>query len=115
MTATGIEVILTSSLELGSFSAELEGKDHSRPGISLMLVEAPSGRGPSLHVHDYTEVFVVLEGSATFSDGEQKLDVNEGNIVIVPAGQPHAFTNTGGVPLKQIDIHVADAFRTEWL
>jgi len=108
-------VIPISSLELGNFSAELQGKDHGGPGISVILVEAPPGRGPSLHVHDYAEMLVVLEGTATFSDGSQEREVTAGNIVIVPAGQPHSFTNTGEGVLKQVDVHVADAFGTRWL
>ena len=111
----GITVVPLSGLESGNFSVELQGKDCGRPGISLILVEAPPGRGPSLHKHDYAEIMIVQEGSGTFSDGVASLEVSAGSIVIVAAGQPHAFTNTGDAPLKQIDIHVADAFATDWL
>jgi mannose-6-phosphate isomerase-like protein (cupin superfamily) len=111
----GITVIPRSELESGNFSVELQGKDCGMPGISLILVEAPPGRGPSLHKHDYAEIIVVQEGSGTFSDGARSLEVSAGSIVIVAAGQPHAFTNTGDGPLKQIDVHVADAFATDWL
>ena len=41
--------------------------------------------------------------------------VGAGSVVIVAAGEPHGFTNTGDGPLRQIDIHVADAFSTDWL
>jgi mannose-6-phosphate isomerase-like protein (cupin superfamily) len=58
---------------------------------------------------------IVLEGSATFTDGVETREVGAGNVVVIPAGEPHAFTNSGEGPLKQIDIHVADAFATEWL
>jgi mannose-6-phosphate isomerase-like protein (cupin superfamily) len=110
-----MRVIATSALEAGNFSAELQGKDCGDPGVSLIIVDAAPGRGPSLHTHEYAEVMIVLEGTATFTDGVSSREVGAGNVVVIPAGEPHAFTNTGDVPLKQIDIHVADAFATEWL
>jgi quercetin dioxygenase-like cupin family protein len=110
-----ITVLPVASLPTSHFSRELEGKDAGHPGVSLILVEAPPGRGPSLHTHDYAEVMIVLEGTATFTDGEESNEVTAGSVVVIPAGQPHAFTNTGDAMLRQIDIHVADAFATEWL
>ena len=58
---------------------------------------------------------IVQEGTATFTDGQTEREVGAGHVVIIPAGEPHAFKNTGDGRLKQIDIHVADAFGTEWL
>jgi len=34
---------------------------------------------------------------------------------VIPAGEPHGFKNTGDGQLRQIDIHMADAFDTAWL
>lgn len=110
-----MKVIPTSALDPGNFSAELQGRDHGEPGVSLILVDAAPGRGPSLHKHEYAELMIVLEGTATFTDGVTSREVTAGNVVIIPAGEPHAFTNSGHEPLRQIDIHVADAFATEWL
>jgi mannose-6-phosphate isomerase-like protein (cupin superfamily) len=42
-------------------------------------------------------------------------DLPLSNLVVVPAGVPHAFTNTGDEPLRQIDIHVSPDFDTTWL
>ena len=110
-----MEVIPTAALERSNFSLELQGKDHGDPGASLILVDAAPGRGPSLHTHAYAEIMVILEGTATFTDGAGSREVGAGHVVIVPAGEPHGFTNTGAGPLRQTDIHVADAFATEWL
>jgi mannose-6-phosphate isomerase-like protein (cupin superfamily) len=110
-----MKIIPTSSLDTSNFSLELQGKDCGSPGVSLILVDAAPGRGPSLHTHDYAEVMIIQEGTATFTDGTTETEVGAGNIVIVGAGEPHAFTNTGDGPLRQIDIHVADAFSTDWL
>jgi quercetin dioxygenase-like cupin family protein len=110
-----MQVIPTTSLDPSNFAVELQGKDHGNPGISLILVDAAPGRGPSLHTHPYAEIMIVQEGSATFTDGQNQREVEAGNVVVIPAGEPHGFKNTGEGHLKQIDIHVADGFQTDWL
>lgn len=110
-----MHVIPTTELPTGTFSLELEGKDHGRPGVSIILVDAEPGAGPALHRHDYAEVMIVQSGTATFTDGRSTWEVTAGNVVIIPAGEPHAFRNTGDGRLQQIDIHAADAFATDWL
>ncbi|HET6548328.1 MAG TPA: cupin domain-containing protein, partial [Solirubrobacter sp.] len=83
--------------------------------ITILFVDAPPGRGPSLHRHPYAEVLIVQEGEATFTLGEEEREVRAGDIVVAHANQPHAFVNTGDGPLKQIDIHLSPSFSTEWL
>jgi quercetin dioxygenase-like cupin family protein len=39
-----------------------------------------------LHTHPYEEVFVTLEGEATFTVGEDTIEVGAGQIVVAPAG-----------------------------
>src|SRR3954447_6464691 len=99
----------------GQFSREFIGADHGGTGISIIFVEAAPGRGPSLHRHEYAEVFIVQEGRATLRVGEQELEIEAGQLVVVPAGVPHGFTNSGDGPLRQIDIHLSPRFVTEWL
>lgn len=94
---------------------EFEGYEHGGTGISMNFVDAAPGSGPSLHRHDYDEVFVVQEGQATMTAGDRELVVSAGDIVVVPAGQPHAFVNSGEGPLRQIDIHLSPRYVTEWL
>ena len=106
--------ILVSDLKGGESATLFEGRDHGST-VSCFLIHNSPGEGPGLHRHPYEETFIVQEGSATFTDGETERDVGAGNVVIIPAGEPHGFTNTGGSRLRQIDIHVADVFKTEWL
>jgi mannose-6-phosphate isomerase-like protein (cupin superfamily) len=35
--------------------------------------------------------------------------------VIVPAGVPHKFVNSGSGPLRQLDIHASRSMITTWL
>jgi mannose-6-phosphate isomerase-like protein (cupin superfamily) len=94
---------------------EFEGHEHGGTGISMIFVDADPGRGPALHRHDYDEVFIVQEGQATMTAGDRTIEVSAGDIVVVPAGQPHAFVNSGDGRLRQIDIHLSPRYVTEWL
>ena len=68
-----------------------------------------------LHQHPYEEVFIIQEGSSTFTVGDKTLKAHAGQIVIAPANAPHKFVNSGTVQLKQIDIRVSKNIKTEWL
>src|SRR4051812_35137572 len=99
----------------GETSRELVGADVGGVGVCLIFVDAPPGAGPSPHQHPYEEVFITLEGEATFRAGDAEIVARAGDIVVVPPDMPHAFTNTGDGPLRQIDIHVNASFATRWL
>lgn len=88
---------------------------HLGANVSLIVVDVPPGGGPRLHRHPYEEVFVVQEGTATFTAGDEKMEANGGQVVVVPAGVPHKFVNSGTGRLRQVDIHASDRFLTEWL
>ena len=113
-TATPLSVVPLEALAATATARELVGADHGA-GVCLIFVDAPPGHGPSLHRHPYEEVFVVQEGEATFTAGGEERIVRAGEVVIVPAGVPHAFVNSGDGPLRQLDIHVSASFDTEWL
>jgi mannose-6-phosphate isomerase-like protein (cupin superfamily) len=83
--------------------------------VSVIAVDAAPGTGPRLHRHPYDEVFVVLEGEATFTLGDAQRVARAGEVVVAPAGVAHAFLNTGSTPLRQVDVHVSPRFETEWL
>jgi mannose-6-phosphate isomerase-like protein (cupin superfamily) len=67
------------------------------------------------HPYPFGEIFIIQEGTATFTVGSAKLQARTGQIIIVPAGVPHKFVNLGEKPLKQIDIHVNRQLITDWL
>src|SRR3954454_14609528 len=100
-------VLKVADLPLSNIAREFVGADHDWVGVCVIIVEAPPGRGPSLHTHPYEELLLVQEGTGTFTLGDETLDVGPGELVIVPAGVPHGFKNTGDGPLRQIDIHVS--------
>jgi mannose-6-phosphate isomerase-like protein (cupin superfamily) len=94
---------------------EFEGVDHGDINVSFLLVDAGPGDGPALHRHGYAEVFIVLEGEATYVAGDEERRVEAGEIVVVPPDTPHRFFNSGRGLLRQVDIHTSPRFVTEWL
>ncbi len=98
----------------GDDFGEIQGR-HLDANVSIIVVDAPPGGGPKLHRHPYEEAFVVQEGTATFTAGDEKIEVTGGHVVVVPAGVPHKFVNTGVGRLRQVDVHASDRFVTEWL
>jgi mannose-6-phosphate isomerase-like protein (cupin superfamily) len=109
-----VSVLKQDELPWSAIAHEFVGADHGS-GLCIIFVDAEPGRGPSLHTHPYEEVLIILEGQATLDDGDEKRDVGAGDVVLIPAGQPHGFVNSGPGRLRQIDIHVSPSFSTEWL
>jgi quercetin dioxygenase-like cupin family protein len=75
--------------EAGEFQERLLGAS-----VSVIVVDAPPGGGPRLHRHPYEEVFVVQEGSATFTAGDDVIEAMGGQVIVVPAGVAHKFVNS---------------------
>jgi mannose-6-phosphate isomerase-like protein (cupin superfamily) len=108
-------VVPKDQLPFSRIASEFVGADHGAVGVSLLFVEAPPGRGPSLHRHTYHELFLVEEGDAVFNAGDEEREVHGGEIVVVPPDTPHKFVNAGDAPLRMVSIHLSPEFATEWL
>ncbi len=115
MTAPRGEIVPFEALEHGEHSHELVGAEHGDVPFSIILVHAAPGVGPKLHRHPYAEVLVVHAGRATFRIGEDTVVVDEGNVVVSPAGEANGFTNVGPGELRLTAIHGVPRFVTEWL
>jgi quercetin dioxygenase-like cupin family protein len=98
-------VIAKEELPYGKIAHKFEGYRYGGVGVSFFLVESPPGGGAVLHEHPYEEVFVTLEGEATFTVGDETIEAVAGQIVVAPAGVPHKFVNSGAGTLRQVDIH----------
>jgi quercetin dioxygenase-like cupin family protein len=96
-------------------SHEFMGRDHGGVGISFFLVIGEPGRGPRLHKHDYDEVVYIMEGRSKWWVGRQEREATTGEVLIVRAGEPHKFINSGDGPLRQLDMHLNPTFETTWL
>ncbi len=111
---TGARHVRSSELELlgntvtrdGGAVRYLEG---ARYGLktSAYHSQVVPGSGPREHTHPYAEAFVLHDGGARYFVGEEAFDAVAGDVVIVPAGMPHRFVNTGAGVLRQTAIHEA--------
>jgi mannose-6-phosphate isomerase-like protein (cupin superfamily) len=79
--------------------------------LSFFVTSTPPGGGPSLHVHPYPEVFLVQEGQATFTIGADERVVRAGHVLVIDAGTPHRFQNTGEGTLGVVSMHPSPEVR----
>ncbi len=98
-------VIDKDKLPCSKVAYKFEGHRYGDVDVSFFLVDCPPGGGAVLHTHPYEEVFLTLEGEATFTVGGETIEVSAGQIVVAPAGVPHKFVNSGSGSLRQVDIH----------
>src|SRR5262245_39295050 len=94
---------------------DFEGAQYGNTDVSFIWVDMQPGENVRLHKHPYKEVFIIEEGSSTYTVGSTTLEAHAGQIIIVEAETPHKFVNSGTGRLRQIDIHVSKKIVTEWL
>lgn len=92
----------------------IRGADHGAT-VSLILDHSAPGGGPRLHRHPYDETWVVQAGTVSFTAGDETLEAGPGDVVVVPAGVPHKFTNTGSGESELVCIHASPTIIGEWL
>jgi mannose-6-phosphate isomerase-like protein (cupin superfamily) len=108
-------VIPFSKLQKSSIGWEFEGYKFNDTALTFVIVDALPGEEVRLHMHPYTEVFIVLEGKVKFNLGNRIIEAESKEIVIVPPNVPHKFINIGQHNLRQVDIHLNARFSTKWL
>src|SRR6266511_1870915 len=92
-----------TDLEASDIGYEFQGVRYGHTNVSFIVVEAPPGEGVKLHMHPYEEIFIILEGTATYTVGEETFEAHAGQTLIGPANVPHMFVNYGTGILKQVD------------
>ena len=105
--------IRKTDLPLIGSSYNFVGAEHQDVAVSVYMVEMEPGRGAPLHIHEYDEVLITVEGRARVVVGNEAREVNPGDILVVKARTPHGFVNIGDAVLKQIDIHTSPRFKQE--
>ena len=109
-----VSVVNTADLP-GETAHQFEGSHYGDVNVSFFVSATRPGRGPSLHTHPYAEVFVIQGDGLTFVVGDQTIEAAAGQIVVVPAGVPHKFTNTSAAVVHHLDIHTSAQMETTWL
>ncbi|WP_241523997.1 cupin domain-containing protein [Oceaniglobus indicus] len=88
----------------------VEGVDLGVDATLLFFETEEVGKGPKLHWHPYAEIFIILEGSAAYTIGDQQLTAHAGDVLVGPATIPHSFRNLGPGRLRTLDVHMSDCW-----
>lgn len=62
--------------------------------------------GPPLHVHDFDEVLLILEGRALVQLGDEISELGPGDFAWLASGHEHTFANPGPDPLRGIGLAI---------
>lgn len=90
-------------------AALFEGRDDIP--ISIFVTEYERGQGPDLHTHPYAEAFVVESGTAVFTAGDERIEVEGGNVVVVPPETVHGFKCASDETLRVVSVHPSPSVR----
>ena len=86
----------------------IEGQAMDTNVTILFYATDEVGRGAALHYHPYDEVFHIRKGRALFTIGGERIEAEEGDVLMAPAEVPHKFHNLGPGRLETVDIHLND-------
>ena len=92
-----------------------EGHPRAGVDISMFMVRTPPGRAVELHVHPYAETFLLLEGRGRWTRGDEVIELEPEQVIVVPPDTPHGFRNVGDVPLLVVSVHERGTLRQTWL
>lgn len=104
-----------ADLAVSPTAALFEG--HRRAGVdsSMFVTRTPPGRAVGLHVHPYAETFLLLAGRGRWTVGDEVVELEPEQMVVVPPDTPHGFRNIGDVPLLVVSVHERGTLRQTWL
>jgi mannose-6-phosphate isomerase-like protein (cupin superfamily) len=102
-------------MKLSSTAALFEGKARAGIGVTMFVVRTPPGKFVELHLHPYSETFVLLEGNGRWTAGETVIELSPNQMLVVPPETPHGFRNIGDVPLLVVSVHESGALQQEFL
>lgn len=99
-----METICGASFFFGQEGApNLIGNELTGGAYRVMVARLPTGDGPPMHVHPYTdEGFYIGEGEGTFVFPDREVIVGPGSFVFVPRGVVHTARVTKPVHLLLI-------------
>jgi|SRR5262245_4675624 len=102
-------------LKLSETAALFEGKPRAGIDITMFVVRTPPGRFVELHVHPYSETFLLLEGQGRWTAGETVTELSPEQMLVVPPDTPHGFRNVGDVPLLVVSVHESGTLEQTFL
>jgi mannose-6-phosphate isomerase-like protein (cupin superfamily) len=96
-------------------AALFEGHPRAGVDVSIFVTRHPPGSAVELHVHPYAETFLLLEGRGRWTRGDDVIEVEAEQVLVVPPDTPHGFRNIGEGPLRVVAVHERGTTRQTWL
>lgn len=76
--------------------------DAGEEQLAVTWVDIIPGREQRLHHHPEVQVYVIVAGQGRMQVGDDRADVQRGDLVYIPADVPHGITNTGTTTLSYV-------------
>ncbi|WP_292362736.1 cupin domain-containing protein [Methylophaga sp. UBA1464] len=76
---------------VAAFFDDIVGSGNPKSPISCGLFKIDAGN-PLVYTYDYDDIKMMLEGSITFSDGEQEVTAEAGDVLFFPNGSTITFS-----------------------
>ena len=93
--------IATVAEESADFRRVLWTGEHTQ----LEIMTIPPGGEIGEEVHDVDQILTFVSGTGQAQAGGQKKNVEQGDLVVVPAGKKHNFVNNGVNPLVLYTVY----------
>ena len=113
--ASGVVRYDLSELVFSPTAALFEGMQRAGIDITVFVVRTPPGGGVGLHVHPYSETFILLEGRGRWTAGDRVEELVSNQILVVPPNTPHGFTNIGETPLLLVTVQESGSLEQTFL
>ena len=78
---------------------------HEIKSFAIIMVTFPPGVQSDLHCHDGEEFWIITEGRAEFTIGEERFMAEPGMVVFSPPKIKHQITNTGKDTFIAYSVH----------
>ena len=77
----------------------------------MMTLTAGAATGSKAEAHKNSDqVLLMLEGELTGEVGEERPSLKKGDVIIIPAGVKHRFTNPGEKPAVTFNVYAPPAY-----
>jgi mannose-6-phosphate isomerase-like protein (cupin superfamily) len=79
---------------------------------TAMMTLAPGGSsGTTAEAHENSDqVLLLLEGELSGEVGDERPTLRKGDVIIIPAGVKHHFTNRAGTPALTFNVYAPAAY-----
>jgi mannose-6-phosphate isomerase-like protein (cupin superfamily) len=84
---------------------------HERSQTAVMTLDPGDATGEKAESHRRSDqVLLLLEGELSGEVGDERLSLKKGDVITIPAGVKHRFTNPGDAPAVTFNVYAPPAY-----